>query len=163
MVFLSKVLLAYMVILLQATLQMMVDIKPRLERVYRVYPHAGTGGKSNRSEGALDMTPSFMYYSVARVWLEHLIGGQDEAEKVMRECLDLAQGTMMPTETSRTGGISAQHGRNLRLGETIAGERCSQVKVAADRGGHTLALYSATNVPRMRSAQPFFPGVFSIR
>lgn len=77
---------------------------------------------SDRPEGALDMTPPLMYYSVAWVWLEYLTRGQDEAEKAMTKCLALAKSTTKQTGACSTGDVSATANDNVSLGGTLAGE-----------------------------------------
>lgn len=66
-------------------------------------------------EGALDMTPPFMYHSVAWVWLEYLTRGLDAAEDAMSTCLNLIQPQKIPT----SAGVCA----DLPDGGTLAGER----------------------------------------
>ncbi|CAM9193049.1 unnamed protein product, partial [Hapterophycus canaliculatus] len=53
--------------------------------------------------GALDMTPPFMYYSVAWVWLEYLSRGIEAAEEAMSTCLDLIQPKTMPAVRGGAG------------------------------------------------------------
>lgn len=67
------------------------------------------------------MTPSFMYYSVAWVWLEFLTRGQEAAEKAMAKCLDLAQSVTIPTDAGETAGASVIAG-GVRLGGTLQGK-----------------------------------------
>lgn len=86
------------------------------------HPEAGAGvDTSDRLEGALDMTPSFMYYSVAWVWLEFLTIGQEAADEAMAKCLGLAQSVPMPTDAGGTAGASVIAG-SVRLGGTLQGK-----------------------------------------
>lgn len=87
-----------------------------------VHPQPGTGVDTpNRPEGAFDMTPSFMYYSVAWVWLEFLTRGQEAAEKAMAKCLDLAQIVAVPTDANESAGASGVGG-DVRLSGTLKGK-----------------------------------------
>lgn len=98
----------------------------------RTHPQSGTGvDTSNRPEGAFDMTPSFMYYSVAWVWLEFLTRGQEAAQKAMAKCLDLAQIVSVPTDAGGTDGASDVSG-DVGLGGTLKGKRVADYKKNED-------------------------------
>lgn len=73
------------------------------------------------------MTPSFMYYSVAWVWLEFLTRGQEAAEKAMANCLDLARSVTVSTDAGETAGASVVGG-DVRLGGTLKGKPVSDKK-----------------------------------
>eukprot|EP00752_Nemacystus_decipiens_P004418 g4034.t1 len=64
-------------------------------------------------EGALDMTPPFMYYSVAWVWLEYLTRGLHAAEDAMSTCLDLIQPQKSTTIAGEGAGLPADGGTLL--------------------------------------------------
>lgn len=69
------------------------------------------------------MTPAFMYYSVAWVWLEYLTRGLGAAEDAMSKCLDLIQPQKSST-ISGEGAGSVPDGRGgFGKGGTSAGER----------------------------------------
>lgn len=78
----------------------------------------------NRLEGGLDMTPPFMYYSVAWVWLEYLTRGLEAAEDVMSKCLGLVQPKTMPIMAGKASGLYPD---GSGTGGTMAGEEV-QVK-----------------------------------
>ena len=67
------------------------------------------------------MTPSFMYYSVAWVWLEFLTRGREAAEKAMAKCLGLAQIVTARTDAGETDAASGVRG-DVRLGGTLKGK-----------------------------------------
>lgn len=73
------------------------------------------------------MTPSFMYYSVAWVWLEFLTRGQEAAEKAMAKCLVLARRETGPTDAGDTAGASGV-GDNVHLGGTLKGKPVTDKK-----------------------------------
>lgn len=86
--------------------------------VERKTGHAAPAGP----EGALDMTPPFMYYSVAWVWLEYLTRGLDAAEDAMSKCLDLIHPQKDPTIAGE-GADLLPDDRGSFGGRTSAGER----------------------------------------
>lgn len=73
----------------------------------------------NHLEGALDMTPPFMYYSVAWVWLEYLTSGLEAAEEAMSKCLGLVELNTVPIIA---GEASDLHVGGSGTGGTSAGE-----------------------------------------
>lgn len=73
----------------------------------------------NRLEGALDMTPPLMYYSVAWVWLEYLTRGLKAAEDTMSKCLILVQSNTMPIISDDASGLYLN---GSGTGRTMAGE-----------------------------------------
>lgn len=74
----------------------------------------------DQPEGALDMTPPFMYYSVAWVWLEYLSRGLEAAEETMSTCLDLVQPKMTPD--GGASGYPADRSSSNGLHGMLAGE-----------------------------------------
>lgn len=64
------------------------------------------------------MTPPFMYYSVAWVWLEYLTRGLEAAEDTMSKCLALVQPNATPTSDEASGLDVDGSG----TGRTTAGE-----------------------------------------
>lgn len=67
------------------------------------------------------MTPPFMYYSVAWVWLEYLTSGLDAAEYAMSKCLDLIR--EVPTTAGKAADLLPGDGGSFGSGGTLAGER----------------------------------------
>lgn len=68
------------------------------------------------------MTPPFMYYSVAWVWLEYLTRGLEAAEDAMSKCLGLVQPKKMPITAGEANGLYAGGSGTFRPGGTMAGE-----------------------------------------
>ncbi|CAM9346697.1 unnamed protein product [Ectocarpus sp. 4 AP-2014] len=60
------------------------------------------------ADGALDMTPPFMYHAIAWVWMEFLSVGLDAAEDAMSKCLELAQPSTTPTGSGEASGVPAE-------------------------------------------------------
>eukprot|EP00903_Cladosiphon_okamuranus_P019261 g17707.t2 len=76
----------------------------------------------SRPEGALDMTPPFMYYSVAWVWLEYLTRGLFAAEDAMSKCLDLIQ-PQSSTIGGEGAGLLPEYSGRICSGGTLAGNK----------------------------------------
>lgn len=74
-------------------------------------------------EGALDMTPPFMYYSVAWVWLEYLTRGLDAAEDAMTKCMGLIHPQKVPTIAGEDADLLHDGSGNFGIGGTLTGER----------------------------------------
>ncbi|CAM9862345.1 unnamed protein product, partial [Scytosiphon promiscuus] len=77
----------------------------------------------DQPEGALDMTPPFMYYSVAWVWLEYLSRGLEAAEEAMSTCLDLVQSKTMPAVDGGASGHPTDSSTSDPLHGMLAGNR----------------------------------------
>lgn len=69
------------------------------------------------------MTPPFMYYSVAWVWLEYLARGLDAAEDTMSKCLDLIQPQKSSTIAWEGAGLRPDGSGRFGSGGTLVGER----------------------------------------
>lgn len=77
------------------------------------------------ADGALDMTPPFMYHAIAWVWMEFLSVGLDAAEDAMSKCLELAQRSTTPTGSGEASGVPAESSSsssNFGIGGTSTGE-----------------------------------------
>lgn len=69
------------------------------------------------------MTPPFMYYSIAWVWLEYLTRGLNAAEDAMSKCLDLIQPQKIPTIAGEGADLLPDGSGSFGNGGTLAGER----------------------------------------
>ena len=69
------------------------------------------------------MTPPFMYYSVAWVWLEYLARGLDAAEDAMSKCLDLIQPKKSSATAEEGAGLLPGGSGRFSTRRTFAGER----------------------------------------
>lgn len=69
------------------------------------------------------MTPPFVYYSVAWVWLEYLTRGLDAAENSMSKCLDLIQPQKSTTIAEEGAGLPPYGSCSFGSGGTLPGER----------------------------------------
>ncbi|CAM9923452.1 unnamed protein product, partial [Ectocarpus sp. 13 AM-2016] len=86
----------------------------------RVAREAAQEVQRDVADGALDMTPPFMYHAIAWVWMEFLSVGLDAAEDAMSKCLELAQPSTTPTGSDEASGVPAESSSssNFGIGET---------------------------------------------
>ncbi len=68
------------------------------------------------------MTPPFMYYSVAWVWLEYLTRGVHAAEGAMSKCLGLVQPKTTPTTAGEANDLFPERSGSFGLRGTLAGK-----------------------------------------
>ncbi|CAM9382705.1 unnamed protein product, partial [Ectocarpus fasciculatus] len=78
----------------------------------RVAREAAQEVRRDVADGALDMTPPFMYHAIAWVWMEFLSVGLDAAEDAMSKCLELAQPSTPPTGSGEASGVPAESSRS---------------------------------------------------